>query len=50
MCIKGSFWKEGCPKGGVVGMVIGCVSYICKFMNSPTTSPYGDSSFRKEEN
>ena len=34
-----SFGKEGCPPGGVVG----------KESISPTTSPFGYSSFRKEE-
>ncbi|WP_220398875.1 hypothetical protein [Bacteroides caccae] len=39
--------KEGWLKAGVVGAPI---CFNNRLMYSPTTSPYGDSSFPKEEN
>ena len=43
--------REGCPKGGVVGRekVYSLFKKVDSFV-FPTTSPYGDSSFQKEEN
>ncbi len=43
--------EEGCPKGGVVGEKEFLILMINRFfIVLPTTSPYGYSSFRKEEN
>ena len=43
--------EEGCPKGGVVGEKEFLILMINRFfIVLPTTSPYGYSSFQKEEN
>ena len=42
-----SFWKEGCPTGGVVGKE--WFDLLYKVVCLPTTSPFGYSSFQKEE-